>query len=71
MKNLTPFLYLSTIAVNPVLNFFLNLAEKLSISFPFSSMYGLRRMALNAGARVNELIAEIPTATAIVIPNCV
>ena len=71
MKNFTPPLYLSTTALKPVLNFLRKRAEKLSISFPFSSMYGLSRIALSAGAKVKEFKAEIPTDTAMVIPNWV
>ena len=46
-------------------------AAKLSLTSPFSSTYGFSISAHRAGDRVRALMADKPTATAMVIPNCV
>jgi len=71
MKSITPCLYLLTKAPNAVLKALRKRAAKLSRISPFSSRYGFRIMAQSAGDSVRALTAERPTATAIVIPNCV
>ena len=68
MKSSTPCLYLLIRVLNPELNALRKRAAKLSRISPFSSRYGFRIMA---GESVRAFSAEMPTATAIVIPNCV
>ena len=71
IKKSTPFLYLAIRASKAVLNALRKREAKLFFCVPSSLIYGFSISAHNAGLRVNALIAEIPTATAIVRPNCV
>ena len=59
------------IASKAVLNALRKRAAKFSFCVPSSLIYGFRIRAHKAGLSVNALIAEIPTATAIVRPNWV
>ena len=71
MNNNTPRVYLPDMIVNEALNALRKRAAKLFFSLPFSSLYGFISKAQRAGESVKALIAEMPTATAIVIPNWV
>lgn len=69
-KKSTERMYRSVRTSNDALNALRNRAAKLAFVFPFSSLYGRSISAQSAGESVKALTAEMPTATAIVIPNC-
>ena len=69
--NSTTCLYLFTTAPNPASNALWKRLEKLAFCPGMTSSCGVIIMAQRAGESVSELINEIPTATAIVSPNCV
>ena len=71
MKSSTPCLYFLTMTPNAALKALRKRAAKLSRISPFSSRYGFMIRAQSAGDSVRAFTAERPTATAIVIPNCV
>ena len=71
MKNVTPNLYFFTSFPNADSNAMRNLVENcLGFSPGATISLGLRSRAHNAGDNVRELIADRPTDTAMVRPNC-
>ena len=71
MKSSTTVLYLATSTSKAELNARRKRAAKFCFSVPSSLIYGLSSSAQSAGLSVRALMAERPTATAIVSPNCV
>ena len=69
MKNITPFLYLPSTALNEAL--YAARTRPLMLFALFVPSYGRIMMAHKAGQSVNAEIMEMPTAVAIVTPNCV
>jgi len=69
MKNITPFLYLPSTALNEAL--YAARTRPLMLFALFVPSDGRIMMAHKAGQSVNAEIMEMPTAVAIVTPNCV
>ena len=69
MKNITPFLYLPSTALNEAL--YAARTRPLMLFALFVTSDGRIMMAHKAGQSVNAEIMEMPTAVAIVTPNCV
>ena len=69
MKNMTPFLYLPNTALNEAL--YAARTRPLMLFALFVPSDGRIMMAHKAGQSVNAEIMEMPTAVAIVMPNCV
>jgi len=69
MKNMTPFLYLPSTALNEAL--YAARTRPLMLFALFVPSDGRIMMAHKAGQSVNAEIMEMPTAVAIVMPNCV
>ena len=71
IKNFAPILYFRTIRLNAESNAIRKRVEN-SGFFPSTSIsFGRSIRAHKAGESVSALMAEIPTATAMVMPNCV
>ena len=70
-KNFTPPLYLKRIRLKDVSKALWKREEKLSFCPLDVSIWGVISKVHKAGLNVNAFTAEIPTATAMVSPNCV
>ena len=69
MKNITPFLHLPSTSLNEAL--YAARTRPLMLFALFVPSDGRIMMAHKAGQSVNAEIMEMPTAVAIVTPNCV